>query len=185
MKKFLLLILIFLSGCLVKRNIFHDPHFYYDKENYTLIRVNPETREEDIEEYFNRKNKPSTPTSLPNIEKDSLELWTPPKPKKIVRPDYPSEAKSMGYYGTVILKLLIDSTGVVLLAKPVSSFMQGKKLDRIETLLVKSALEAAIQTTFKPACDDKGKPVPVWVSFSVRFVLERNKKKRFPPSLVP
>ena len=49
-----ILIIAILLSCSPKRttNVFTDPHFYYDKESYTIIRVNPETREKDIEEYL-------------------------------------------------------------------------------------------------------------------------------------
>ena len=182
-KTFLFLILIFLSGCLVKRHIFHDPHFFYDKDNYTLIRVNPETRDEEIKRYNEGLKKTIVAYIPPKPDLDSISYDTPPRPKKIVKPVYSLEAKSMGYYGTVILKLLIDSTGVVCVAKPIFS-NRIRKLDRIETKLVESVLIAAIQSEFIPAYHGE-KPVPVWVSFPVRFVLEGNKKKRFSPSLVP
>lgn len=189
MKTILFLILVFLTGCLVKRNIFHDPQFYYDKENYTLIRVNPETREEDIKGYFSWKNKKRTipiptPThTKPDTEKVDVAYDTPPKPKEIVKPVYPLKSKSKGYYGTVILKLLIDSTGIVILAKPIE-IARFRNLDRGGILLVESALAAAIKSEFIPAYQD-GKPTKVWVSFPVRFILHGVNEKRFPARLVP
>ena len=87
MKTFFFLIIILLSGCSVKRNVFHDPHFFYDKENYTIIRVNPETRDEDIAEYLKRKNekKITPPPSPSDTSKGIKEYDTPPKPKRIVK----------------------------------------------------------------------------------------------------
>lgn len=168
--------LVFLSGCLVKRDILHDPHFYYDKENYTLIRVKPETREEDIQKYLKKKNKKllHTRPSLPPADSSKIvkEYDIPPKPKRIVKPIYPTESRLKGYYGTVLLKLLIDSTGVVLLVKPAKT-VNLRCLDRAGILLVESALKAAIQFEFYPAYEN-GKPIKVWVSFPVQFILHKN-----------
>ena len=212
MKSILFLIIILLSGCSVKRNVFHDPHFFYDKENYTIIRVNPETREKDIKAYYNRKFKSKSkktipPPSPPDTSKGIKAYYTPPKPKRIVKPVYPSEVKSIGYQGTVILQFLIDSTGVVKKAialtflthenyyiisqnktkyqKLIKQARETKReFNEIEELLVKSSLAAAIKTEFVPAFQ-KGKPVPVWVSFPVSFILDYKKDKHFPARLVP
>ena|GEM_PF-2881514 len=177
--------LLFLSGCLVKRDILHDPHFYYDKKNYTLIRVNPETRDEDIKEYLNRKSTVKTMSFSPPVErpKDLKGYDTPPKPKKIIKPIYPREALYEGYHGTLVLKMLLDSTGNVLIAMPID-IEKTKNLDRGGILLVESALEALMKSEFEPAIHN-GKPVRVWVSFPVRFILNYQEKKGFPPNLVP
>ncbi|MBA7598783.1 hypothetical protein ES703_05805 [subsurface metagenome] len=209
MKSILFLIIILLSGCSVKRNVFHNPHFFYDDKNYTIIRVNPETRNEDIAEYLKRKNeKKITPPPSPSDTSKGIKAYdTPPKPKRIVKPVYPSEVKSIGYQGTVILQFLIDSTGVVKKAKALTFLTHEnyyiisknktkyqkllkqaretkREFNEIEELLAKSALAAAIQTEFMPAYHE-GKPVPVWVSFPVSFILDYKKDKHFPARLVP
>jgi protein TonB len=87
---------------------------------------------------------------------------TPPRPKSIVKPKYPEIAKQAGIEGTVILQLLVDVDGRVLKAKILKSL--AKDLDE-------SAIQAAYATTFYPA-KQRDKPVKVWVSYPVRFILE-------------
>jgi len=211
-----ILILLLLAGCFPPKIIsesepkpvFNDPHFFYDEENYTLIRVNPETRKKDIEKYMNSRDKTSpSAISKKEIPKDTAQ-YIPPKPKKLMKPYYPQEAKLKGYSSVIILEILIDSTGMVTEAKLLALETQSGKLksklpktepktliverdryikkpNKIEKLLIESTLESAIQSEFSPAYDGKGKPVPVWISFPVRFILENKKSKDFPPNLVP
>lgn len=170
------LIITLLSSCSPKRttevkalpeqNVFNNPHFYYDEENYTLIRVNPETRNEDIKRYNERTEKTIFKHIAPKPD-TLIEYDLPPWPKKVFPPKYPEYLKKEGYSGQVILKLLIDENGIVILARP---FSGGQKLDKIGILLIKAALESAIQTEFYPACQ-KGEPVKVWVTYPIRFVL--------------
>jgi hypothetical protein len=163
-----IILLILLFGCAKKQNVFLDPHFYYNKENYTFIRVNPETRDEDIKKYLERLQKTIFKYVAPKPKLDTFtEYELPPRPKKIVVPKYPEDLKKQGYSGKVILKLLIDEHGLVILAKPSRG---GQKLDKIGILFIKAALESAIQTEFYPA-RIKGKPVKVWVSYPIRFIL--------------
>ncbi len=194
MKNILFLILIFLSGCLVKRNVFHDPQFYYDKENYTLKRITPKIEQEDISEHLDEKSEIKImPIQTPHDSIKSIKEYDiPPKPKKFVKVKYPDKAGKCGYQGVVLLELLINKTGIVKKAITIAFLSheefyrieQDKKnaipelikkglkrrFNEIEESLVKSALEAAIKTEFTPAYQ-KGKPVYVWVSFPVRFVL--------------
>lgn len=87
---------------------------------------------------------------------------TPPRPKAIVKPRYPDIAKQAGIEGTVILQLLVETNGKVLKAKVLKS---------LHPELDKSAIDAAYRTTFYPA-KQRDKPVKVWVSYPIRFVLE-------------
>jgi protein TonB len=87
---------------------------------------------------------------------------TPPRPKAIVKPTYPDIAKQAGIEGTVILQLLVDTGGKVLNAKVLKS---------LHPELDKAAIDAAYRTTFYPA-KQRDKPVKVWVSYPIRFVLE-------------
>lgn len=181
--------MLLLSGCfppkktseLGKKTIFDDPHFYFDRENFTLIRVNPERREEEIKEYLTRKDTAKTMRISPYNEKpkpDTTSYDAPPKPKKIVKPVYPRESLREKYHGTVFIKMLIDSTGIVLLAKPLDT-EKTKHLGEGGKLLVKSALKAMIQSEFEPAIKN-GKPVRVWVLFPVQFVIRNSSPKPVP-----
>ena len=87
---------------------------------------------------------------------------TPPRPKAIEKPHYPSIAKTAGIEGTVILQLLVETNGKVLKAKVLKS---------LHPELDKAAVDAAYRTTFYPA-KQRDKPVKVWVSYPIRFVLE-------------
>ncbi len=195
--------MLLLSGCLPvkktsglgKKTVFDDPHFYYDKENYTLIRVNPETREEDIEKYLSKKSTVKTMSLSPPVErlkhtverpKHTVErpkhiegYDTPPKPKHIIRPIYPRKSLNEAWHGAVVLKMLIDSTGNVIIAKPID-IEKIRHLDKGGVLMVESALTALMKSEFEPAIHN-GKPVRVWVTFPVRFV----PNKDFSPNLVP
>jgi hypothetical protein len=177
MKTFLFLILIFFSGCLVKRHILHDPHFYYDKESYTLIRVNPETREKDIEEF-------EYYTSFPDSSNVKKILSMSPSPiKRFAKPRYPNKAKESCIEPTIVLLIRVNgSNGVVEIAH-LFAYIQGEtrkkgNLNKIEELMVLCTLESAIQTTFYPErfgfdldYDEHGKPQPVWLTYPVRYVL--------------
>ena len=87
---------------------------------------------------------------------------TPPRPKNIIRPKYPEIAKQAGIEGTVILKLLVDVSGKVLKVRVLKGL--AKDLDE-------AAVKAAYATTFYPA-KQRDKPVKVWVSYPIKFILE-------------
>lgn len=87
---------------------------------------------------------------------------TPPRPKKIIKPVYPEISKKAGIEGTVIVKLLIDVDGNVLRVK----ILKGLTPD-----INSAAKQAALATKFYPA-KQRDKPVKVWVSYPIRFVLE-------------
>jgi protein TonB len=87
---------------------------------------------------------------------------TPPRPKKQIIPVYPEIAKQAGIEGTVILHLLIDTNGKVLRAKVLKGLTEDTN---------KAAIDAALKSTFYPA-KQRDKPVKVWVSFPIKFVLK-------------
>ncbi|MCK4301384.1 MAG: energy transducer TonB [candidate division Zixibacteria bacterium] len=93
------------------------------------------------------------------------------------QPEYPPLARKAAIEGAVWVKSLVDSDGnvvEVMLAKTSGS-----------ELLDKAALVAAEKNRFKPAVQD-GKPVAVWVTFKVDFVLDdKSVVKRTPPQRIP
>jgi TonB family protein len=86
--------------------------------------------------------------------------------------EYPAEAKAKGIEGKVTISLRVQIDGTVSGPKVIAS--SGSNL------LDQSALAAAGKYRFKPALQD-GKPVAVWVSFVVNFVLD-SEKKQVPPT---
>ena len=87
-------------------------------------------------------------------------------------PEYPPEAKAKGIQGKVIISLRVETDGTV--SKPKVAKSSGSDL------LDQAALAAADKFRFKPALRD-GKPVAVWVSFAVNFVLD-SEEKHVPPA---
>jgi len=78
-------------------------------------------------------------------------------------PVYPPEAKEKGIEGSVYVQSLVDKNGDVLEVKLGKT--SGNKL------LDKAALVSAKECKFKPGIQD-GKPVAVWISYRVDFVLD-------------
>ncbi len=80
-----------------------------------------------------------------------------------VSPVYPKEEKEKGIEADVWIKALVGSSGSVLKAMTMKS-------EGVPEPFLKAALDAALQNKFKPAVA-KGKPVAVWVTYRVNFVL--------------
>ncbi len=98
----------------------------------------------------------------PEIETpDFVPYDTPPMPVKLVEPIYPDIARQAGIEGVVILKLLVDVDGRVLKAQVLKSLNQALDVE---------AVKAAKASLFSPA-KQRDKPVRVWVSYPVEFVL--------------
>jgi hypothetical protein len=190
--------IILLAGCAPRQttNVFNDPlfcnnpHFYYDEEHYTLIRVNPETRDEEIDECLGKISKSISGLS----DEDSLPDYQPPWPITLVKPNYPNECKDKGIEGTAFLQLLLDTLGNVKIATALvffsderlnqiknsdrtlkeflkNSATQKREFNYFEKLLVQSALESAIGTKFRPARLHNGIAIEIWISYPVRYVL--------------
>jgi TonB family protein len=83
---------------------------------------------------------------------------SPPKPVRITRPEYPAQAFADKLEGTVIVEVLIDSSGRVVRSRVVQS-VPG---------LDEAALECTRQWEFTPAIKD-GKPVPTIAHAPVQF----------------
>jgi TonB family protein len=86
-----------------------------------------------------------------------------------VTPVYPKEEKAKGVEATVWVKALVGRSGTVLKA---TIF----KADGASEAFQKATLDAARQSKFRPALA-KGKPVAVWVTYRVAFVLSDKKEK--------
>ena len=99
----------------------------------------------------------------PEIETpDFVPYDTPPEAKFWFKPKYPDIARKAGIEGMLILKLLVDTDGSVL---------QVQVLKSLHPALDDAAVEAAKQWKFSPA-KQRDKPVRVWVSFPVNFILK-------------
>ena len=99
----------------------------------------------------------------PEIETpDFVPYDTPPEPKYWFKPKYPDIARQAGIEGLLILKLLVDTDGAVLKVQVLKPF---------HLALDDAAVEAAKSWKFSPA-KQRDKPVRVWVSFPVNFILK-------------
>jgi len=78
-------------------------------------------------------------------------------------PDYPRLARQAGITGTVQVKALVDEQGNVLKA------IVAKSSGTVS--LDESAVDAAYKNKFKPGIQN-GRPVKVWVTYPVEFMLE-------------
>jgi TonB family protein len=80
-----------------------------------------------------------------------------------VAPIYPIEEKSKGNEAEVWVRVLVGRSGSVLKATVMKPETGTESFQ-------KAALDAAMQNKFKPATV-KGKPVAIWVTYKVNFVL--------------
>jgi protein TonB len=80
------------------------------------------------------------------------------RPLKITRPRYPQEARAKNIEGTVVVEILIDSSGRVVRARVIQSV----------PLLDAAALECVYQWEFKPAVKN-GRSVPTIAHAPVAF----------------
>lgn len=92
-----------------------------------------------------------------------MEVEVMPEMIRSASPVYPKEQKEKGVEATVWVQALIGRSGTVLKATIHKAEGAAESFQR-------SALDAALQCTYKPALA-KGKPVPVWVTYKVSFVL--------------
>jgi protein TonB len=79
-------------------------------------------------------------------------------------PEYPRLARTAGITGTVWVKALVDEEGNVIKA------IVGKSSGVAS--LDEAAVKAAYKNTFKPGIQN-GRPVKVWVTYEMEFVLNR------------
>ncbi len=78
-------------------------------------------------------------------------------------PEYPRLARQAGITGTVWVKALVDEEGKVLRAIVAKSSGTA--------CLDEAAIEAASKCRYKPGIQN-GRPVKVWVTYAVEFILE-------------
>ncbi|MCK4271997.1 energy transducer TonB [bacterium] len=103
------------------------------------------------------------PPPPPPMADEFVAYDTPPKLIRLVKPKYPDIARKAGIEGMVILKILVDVDGKVIDARVLKS-LGNVGCDE-------AALEAAKKCLFEPALQ-RDKPVKVWVSYPVRFILK-------------
>jgi len=103
----------------------------------------------------------------------SLPSWSPgtpeappPGPTLVhkIEPVYPKQARGIGQYGTVVVRVLVDSTGHVQQAE-VDRRREGHMA---KPLLEAAAIAAARQSTFEPAMTS-GKSTASWILIAYRF----------------
>jgi len=98
-----------------------------------------------------------------NTPEEHVAYDDPPKLIKLVKPKYPDASRRLGIEGMVILKILVEVDGRVSDVKILKSIG--------DVACDKAAIKAARQCLFEPATQGD-KPVSVWVSYPVRFVLK-------------
>lgn len=100
-------------------------------------------------------------TSVPELTKP-IRMDSKPIPVKYVHPNYPESARRQELEGTVWLRVLISESGDVVDVVVIKSL--GKDLDQ-------AAMENAWKIKYTPAIM-QGKPVPVWMVYSITFKLD-------------
>ncbi len=103
------------------------------------------------------------PPPPPPMADEFVAYDTPPKLIRLVKPKYPDIARKAGIEGMVILKILVDVDGKVIDARVLKS-LGNVGCDE-------AAVKAAKKCLFEPALQ-RDKPVKVWVSYPVRFILK-------------
>jgi len=181
-----LFLLLFLAYPSVKVN----PYERMKKQEIIEVENIPETHQQKIAPPTARPSIPveSESEEVPEdvtIGETDLDLTQPPPPPpppapeqtefvaydqapqltRLVKPIYPEIARKAGVEGTVILKIQVDEKGNVVNVKVLKGLGAG---------LDEAAIAAAMQCKFKPAMQ-RDKPVKVWVSYPVRFILKEAK----------
>lgn len=103
------------------------------------------------------------PNALPDTVEEFLVQKMPTLASE-VRVEYPSEAKTKGVQGIVVLDLLIDDTGRVRDVRLIEGPGYG---------LNEAALSAVRDFRFHPATSQEGQPIAVRIRYGYRFILER------------
>jgi|SRR5579862_121303 len=117
---------------------------------------------------------PIDPTKPPlPVPQDDKKLFrigggvTPPKPLLRVDPSYSELARAAAYSGTVVVQIVVDSTGAPRDIRVIRSLGLG---------LDEKAIEAVSQWTFQPGMKD-GQPVNVRATIEVNFRLVDDNRK--------
>ena len=181
---------LFLLLLLAYPSVKIKPYERIKKQEIIQVEDVPETRQEKVAPPPARPSIPVETESeeVPEditIEETDLDLTQPPPPPpppapeqtefvaydeapqliRLVKPVYPEIARKAGVEGMVILKIQVDEKGNVVNAKLLRSLGAGCD---------EAAIAAAMQCKFKPAMQ-RDKPVKVWISYPVRFILKEAK----------
>lgn len=109
-------------------------------------------------------------TAAPSAAAEESEIYEyfnveePPKRSGAVQPDYPEMARRAGIQGTVMLKVLVNTKGLV----------DSVEVQSGPSVFHKSAIAAAKATRFDPARQND-RAVPCWVIMPFRFVSQGNR----------
>ena len=129
-----------------------------------------ESLDEDVEEEetiedtsFNPDDMLNAPPPPPPGSGDFYVFDKAPKPKRMVKPEYPKMARQAEIEGIVVLKVTIDERGRVVKASVVKTDSE---------VFNQAAIEAMEQWTFAPA-EQSGNPVKATVTIPLRFSLNR------------
>jgi protein TonB len=104
------------------------------------------------------------PYSAPPKAFEAFDLDRPPRPTKMVDPEYPPLARRTGKVGRVVLRILITKRGDVAQVK----VLQGPG----EDLGFEAAAVAAVKQWRFSVPTVKGSPVDVWADLPIRFTLD-------------
>lgn len=115
--------------------------------------------------YFFLTIEPLKPlrTPVPKSEGDTGEI-TPPTLASRVTPVFPEQARKAGIDGVVILECTVGADGTVTDVRAVRSEPMG---------LTEAAVEAVKQWRYEPARTASGKPVAVFSTVTISFLLDR------------
>ncbi len=108
----------------------------------------------------------------------ATELW---EERRMNPPRYPLSAIKGGAQGKVVLNVMVGRDGKALQVE----LDQKESTPNIDAKLVAAAREAAINWTFAPAKDDRGKAVEGWVSVPVTFSLSEDEAPSAQASPLP
>ncbi|HID95069.1 MAG TPA: energy transducer TonB [Candidatus Latescibacteria bacterium] len=137
-----------------------------------------EPTELDLDEVPPVPPLPPPPPELPRTDEviDFFRAEVKPRLVKSIKPEYPEVARRAGIEGMVILHLLVGKDGrvrkVLVIKAPGEKIEISKDPEECEDRagFIKAAVEAVWQFEFTPALQN-GRPVRVWVSLPVKFVL--------------
>jgi len=122
--------------------------------------------------FYGRKKQDVSQPKIVNFEEkiapELLPYGGTTRPKHLVEPEYPEEAKRSGIEGTVYLKIAIDTAGKVI---------DVKILKGVHELLDKAAVDAAWKSSYYPP-KHEGKPASIWIGQPMTFRLPKEAKQR-------
>ena len=123
------------------------------------------SRDGAVAPYFFLTVEPLTPfwAPVPKAEGDMGKI-TPPKIASQVTPAFPEQARKAGFEGMVILEGMIGTDGTVRDLKAFRSEPMG---------LTEAAMDAVKQWRYEPARTASGKPVEIYTTVTISFMLDR------------